>query len=192
MPRQASSAVLAWLAQPGVLPIALFFKGTFKDGTVYLWTGYGDITWNGQTWKGIGTMGGITPIEEGVTVEARGMTVTLSGFDPALLAEVLGQFQLMAPMAVYVAGFNSGVLIADPVAAFVGRMDQPSVDVGEKATIRINCEPVILDMNVAVDRRYTSDDQQRDHPGDLGFSFVPEMQEFTLWWGQAPVSGANI
>jgi hypothetical protein len=192
MPRPLSTAMLAWL-NGSVLPVALFFEGTFVTGTVYMWTGYGSITWNGNTWLGIGTMGGVTTIDEGSTVEAKGIAVTLSGFDATTLANVLGEFQLGLPMTVYLVGFNDGAIIDNPLIAFSGRMDKPDISVdGTQGKIQIACESRLLDMNVAVDRRYTADDQQRDWPGDLGFNSVNSIQEMTIYFGTAPTTSANV
>lgn len=184
--------MLTWLNNTE-LPIALFFYGTFATGATYLWTGYGNITWNGHTWNGIGTLGSVSTIDEGTTVEAKGISVSLSGIDSTMLSNVLTEFVLGEPMGVYVAGFNGGSLIADPILSFAGRMDEPMIDVdGSRAVITINCESRLIDMNVAVDRRYTADDQQRDWPGDLGFNFVNSIQEITIYWGSAPTNTGNI
>lgn len=172
---------------------ALFVAATFRSGPVYLWSGQGSITWNGQTWTGLGALGGVSQVEEGSTVEAKGLTLTLSGFDAALLPDVMNEFGLLLPVTVYLGCFNEGELIATPITMFAGRMDQPTVEVDSKtATISINCETVLLDMNVATDRRYTPEDQQRDWPGDLGMTFVPSISEVTIYFGTAPTSSANV
>jgi hypothetical protein len=192
MPREMSTAMEAWLAQ-SLLPVALFFTGTFSSGPIYIWTGLGVIDWNGHTWIGIGTLGAISPIAEGSSVEARGITVSLSGFDPVLLAEVLNEFVLGEPMTIYLAGFNEGVIIVDPLIAFAGELDQPTIDAdGETATISINCESRLLDIGYVCGRRYTQEDQQRDWPGDLAFMFVDALQESIFYWGLSPSSTANI
>lgn len=175
-----------------VVPIAILAEATFRTGTVYLWSGMGPLNWNGQTWQGVGALGSISPIEEGSTVEAKGVTITLSGFDPTLLPDVLNEFALLQPVNIYLACFNGGAIIADPLLAFSGRMDQPMIEVGQSAKISINCETDLLDLNVATDRRYTQDDQQMDWPGDLGMNFVPAIQEITIYWGSAPIPGQNI
>ncbi len=192
MPRVSSSAMLTWMSNPE-LPIALFFYGVFNDGPVRLWTGYGDVTWSGETWKGIGGLGSITQIEEGSNVMARGITVNLDGFTSSLLTEVMGQFKLGGDVTVYVAGLNDGAIIDSPIAAFVGRMDQPTVKADvNAASISINCESRLVEMDVAVDRRYTADDLQMEYPGDRGFQFVTANQEKALYWGQVPTTQGNI
>ena len=190
--RAMSSAMLTALTSTELFP-AIFVQANFATGPVYLWSGLGTISWNSHNWLGIGTLGGISTIGEGSTVEAKGITLTLSGFDATLLPLVMTEFQLALPVTVYLGLFNAGALIADPIPGFVGRMDQPIVQVdGKTAIININCESRLMDMNFAVKRRYTADDQQRDWPGDLGFQFISEIIEMTLYWGSAPTSTNNV
>ena len=58
--------------------------------------------------------------------------------------------------------------------------------------ISINCENRLLDMNTPVDRRYTQDDQQIDHPGDMGFQFVNGITEINIYWGKSPTTSNNL
>ena len=184
---------MAALLAQSEIPCALLFTGPFSTGPVYLWTGMGPLSWDDQTWVGIGTLGGLTPSDDGSTVEAKGIAVTLSGIDPTTFSDVLGEFLLGAPMTVYLAGFNGGGLIDSPIPLFVGRMDQPAMTIGaESAIISINCENRLIDMNTSGERRDTADDQQRDWPGDLGMNFVYALQEKTWYWGTAPTSSGNI
>jgi hypothetical protein len=187
-----SSGMLTAIQSSELQP-AIFVTATFATGPIYVWTGYGPVTWNGQTWLGIGTLGNITMIEEGATVEAKGITISLSGIDPTLLSDVLTEFLLGAPVTVYVGLFVSGALVATPLVAWAGRMDQPTIDVSaETALISINCENRLIDMNVSVDRRYTSDDAQLFAPGDQGFNWVSGIQEVTVYWGAKPNNSNNI
>jgi hypothetical protein len=187
-----STAMVAAIQSNNLQP-ALFVQASFSNETVYIWSGTGSITWNGQTWAGLGALLGVSAAEDGSTVEARGITITLSGLNSALLAEALGSYQLGLPVTVYLGFFSDGSLVASPIAAWAGRMDQPTIEVGaDTATISINCESRLIEMNNSVDRRYTLQDQQMDHPGDLGFQFVDGLQEMTLNWGHYPATGANI
>jgi hypothetical protein len=192
MPRPMSSGMLAALQASSLQP-AIFVQATFASATAFMWSGVGNTTWNGHTWLGLGSLLGITSMEDGATVEARGITVTLSGIDASLLASCLSDFQLGLPVTVYLGMFSGGSLIADPITSWAGRMDQPTIDVsGTDATISINCENRLVDMNIPVDRRYTNNDQQMTWPGDLCFQFVDGLQEQTLYWGLHPNSQNNV
>ena len=171
----------------------MLVEATFTNETIYVWNGLGAIAWNGQTWIGIGTLGSVSSIEEGTTVEARGITLTMSGIDPSLLSDVLSNYQVGLPVSVYLGFFDSpGHLLADPLVSFAGRMDQPTLQAdGQTASIAINCESKLLDLNVSVERRYTNEDQQLDYPGDRGLEFVNSIQEVTIYWGRSPSSTNN-
>lgn len=195
MPRSMSADMLAGIQAKELLPV-LFVYGQFATGPVYLWTGYGPISWNGQIWQGIGTLLTVSLIEEGSDVNARGISIGLSGFDANLLSLALGEIQQGQPVVVYVGLFYPGspwLVIDDPLTAWAGRMDQPTIDVlGETASISINCENRLVAMGVAVDRRYTNEDQQRDWPGDGGEAFVLSIQDTNIYWGRLPGTSNQV
>src|ERR1700722_8025723 len=167
MSRPLTSGMLSALAGSSLQPV-YFVSLTLTSGVVYVWTGAGSITWNGQTWLGAGDLLTISVQEDGATVEARGIGVTFSGFDPTLLTDCLSDYKLGEPVNVYLGLLSSGSLVADPICSWSGRTDQPTIDFdGTKASITIACENRLVDLNRAVDRRWTHDDQQRDNPGDL-------------------------
>lgn len=188
-----SSNMLAALTSTLVRP-AIFAELHFATGPLYLWSGVGNISFGGQTWIGIGTFGSITTVEEGASLEARGITLTLSGINQSALAEALQNIQVALPVILYLGLFDAAnALIADPLIAWKGRMDQPIIEVGgDTATISLQCESRLLDMDISVDRRYTLEDSVIDNPDDLGFQFVTAIQEFTILFGTTGQSQSNI
>lgn len=183
--------MLAAIQASSLLP-AIFVQAQFATSTLYLWSGIGNISFNGETWTGVGTFGGVSVIEEGATVEAKGIAITLSGIDPTALADVLQEVQLGLPVVVYLGLFSSGSLISTPLISWAGRMDQPTIDVnGTGASLSIACENRLLEMNFPADRRLTQDDLNLLTPGDLGCSFVNSIQDLSIYWG-LPTSGTNI
>lgn len=175
---------------------AVLVNMEFENETLYVWSGVGNVTFQGNTYTGIGSFGGISVIEEGATVSARGITISLSGVDSTALAEALENLQLGQPVTAYLALYASkgaGSFITDPLISWQGRMDQPEIVVsGDLATIAVKCESRLLDMNVSVDRRYTLEDSQINTPGELAFQFVNGLQERALYWGQAVTATQNI
>ena len=195
MPRVLSSGMLTALSAAILYP-AIFVQATFATSTVYLWSGVGSITWNSHSWTGLGSLLGITTPEDSSNVEAKGITVTLSGFDATLLPDAMSEFQLGLPVNVYLGLFTDSTLstlVSSPVTSWAGRMDQPTIEVsGTEGLININCESRLIDMNISVDRRYTNEDQQMTWPGDLCFSFVDGIQQKTIYWGGYPMSQNNL
>lgn len=189
MPRNMSGALQSALSA-GIIWPAIFAEIHFSTGPVYIWSGYGPITWSGQTWVGAGDLGSISVIEGGSNVEARGITLTLSGINSSIVLDCLNQFQQGLPAIISLGTFTDSTrttLVVDPVSAWTGRMDQASIEIGaESSSITLMLETRLLEMNVAVDRRYTNDDQQLRAPGDLGFSFVQGQINEILYWGRTP------
>ena len=194
MPRSDATSAFVAALDANVLRPAIFVSMAFANETLHLWSGTGTVTWNGISWSGVGTLGSIASVEEGSTVQARGTVLTLSGIDPQLLGDSLSDLQQGLPVTVWLALFDSTpAIIANPVIVFQGRMDQPTITMdGTTATIQINCESRLIDMNVPAERRYTNEDQQRDYPNDRGFEFVNAIQEMTLYWGRTPNSQNNV
>jgi hypothetical protein len=78
MSRDVTVAFATALADQSLRPV-IFFEGQFASGWVRLWSGLGEITWNGKAWSGAGTLLGLGSIEETGEVVAGGTAISLSG-----------------------------------------------------------------------------------------------------------------
>jgi hypothetical protein len=184
MSRTISPAVLAELSA-GVIRPAVFVESQFPSGWVRLWTGLGEITWGGRTWAGAGTLLGIGDIEETTDVVATGTTITLSGVPTDLVSLCINDARQGLPGQVYL-GFltGAGAVIADPVLAFAGRLDVPSISDGaDRCEIQITYESRLIDLNRAREWRYTHESQQQISPGDRFYEYVAGLQEREIRWG---------
>jgi len=197
MPRGLSSDILTALSSPVIYP-AYFVSIQFVNETVYVWTGIGSIVWNSQTWSGVGSLLSISSIEEPNNAAAKAVLLKISGIDPVFLPEAQNQVILGRPVMVYMGLFSSntfsiGTLIdSAPIATWVGRLDLPRFGVGaEEVTLELSCESRLLDMDLSVERRYTTEDIQMTTPGDLGCIFVSSIAQKTLFWG-APLRDNNV
>jgi hypothetical protein len=195
MPRAMTTAMQTAIAANELLP-AIFFSATFATGPIYVWSGYGSITWGGHTWSGIGTLGAVSVIDEASTIEPKNVTVSMSGIDATLLADVLNEFSLGSPAQIYFGLFagTPPALIADPITAWSGRMDQPTIDVdANMATISIACENRLIDLNGSGgQRRLTNDDQTTINADDTGLSFAAACAEVTIYFGASPNISTNL
>jgi len=194
MPRPGVTPQFATAIAAKVIRPCFFIRCQFKTGWFNVWTGTYTISWGGVTYYGTGTAIGIQGVSEDTTVEAKGVTLSLSGIPSDLLGDVLTEFVRGYPAQVYLGLFeDDGVtLVPNPVLAYAGRLDQPTLnDAGDSCTISIAVENTLVDMNRSVYRRYTDSDQQLDHPGDLGCQFVASIQEVTTYFGSLPLSQNN-
>jgi hypothetical protein len=189
--------MLAAMTSPSWSPL-LFVQLTFVSGVVNLWTGYQSVTTSAvtgtsTTWSGLGSLLSIGDrIEDGATVEARGITVNLSGLDATLLPDIQNEVQLTLPATVWLGALDAGSIVDYPVILFSGGMDQPTVEVtGETATINLALENLLVSLNVPIDRRLTQQDQTMNWSGDLGLNFCDSIQQKSLNWGTS-ITTQNI
>jgi len=183
--RDLSVAVAAALAAQVLRP-ALFFEGTFASGVLRLWTGLGDVEWNGVTWSGAGSLLGFGSIEETGSVVASGTVVSLSGVPADLVQMCIADAQQGLPGRVWLGLLTEAMaVIADPVLAFSGRLDVPEITDGQDAcVITISYESRLIDLNTPRSWRYTHESQKAIWPDDKGFEFVTAIQEQEIKWGR--------
>lgn len=186
MSRSMTVAMAEALAAEVARPV-LFFEGAFATGTVRLWTGTDATVWAGQTWAGLGTLVGVSNVEEGEAIEARSVTVTLSGVPSGLVSAALGEARQGLPGKVWLGLLDEdGALIPDPVPMFAGRLDVPSISDGQDTcVISISYESRLIDLNRPREVRYTHEMQQQLHPGDRGLEYVTSIQDRKITWGSA-------
>lgn len=174
--RAVTAAADTALRQPTVRP-ALLIEMQFSGGPVRLWTGLGDLTWNGNVFTGAGDLLAVSPIEETAEVASKGITLTLSGLPTSLVATLDGEAWQNRPARVWLALFDEdGVtMIDDPVPIMRGRMDQITHTEGETATVALTIESRLADLERPRIRRYTAADHEAEYPGDLAFAFVEDI-----------------
>jgi hypothetical protein len=78
MSRNLDTSLAAALSNNLIQPVVLAVL-TFVSGTMYVWSGVGNLVYNGNTYLGVGLLGKISAISENSDVKADGMDITLSG-----------------------------------------------------------------------------------------------------------------
>lgn len=204
MPRDLTGAMQSAISAQRLRPV-FFFEAQFTSGYLRLWSGLGSKTWNGQTWTGTlksqnpdTVIVSVSAITESLEVAANGIRLQASGIPSAMVTKILDECRQNYPVTVWMGliDVDSETLIVDPTQAFHGRMDVPTLsDAGETCDVQLTVENALIDLQRPRERRYTHEDQQIDHPGDMGFEYVASLQEVNLAWGSAtakiPSSGGG-
>lgn len=185
MSRTLSASILTEIAKGLVRPRLIARIGAVT-GDVLVWNGVGNLTWNGDTYTGVGTLGGVSEIEETTDLQANGVKFTLSGIPSSVLAVAIGEMQQGLPAKLWLAFVDaSNALVLDPVLLHDGLTDVPSIaESGETCTVSISSESRLIDFQKARVRRYTPEDQKFDDPADLGFQFVAGLQDKQIVFGK--------
>jgi hypothetical protein len=204
VPRDLTGSMSTAIAAKRLRPV-FFMEAQFTSGYLRLWSGMGDITWNAQSWTGSGpsetaetVIVGMSGIQESVEVAANGIRLQASGIQSTMVSRILDDCRQNYPVTVWLGllDLDTDALIADPTQAFHGRMDVPTIsDSGNTCDVSLTVENALIDLQRPRERRYTHEDQQIDHPGDMGFEYVSQLQEVNLAWGkttaQIPSSGGG-
>ena len=157
-----------------------------------VWTGMGDLTYDSETYTGLGDLLTISEIKETSDVSATGINVSLTGVKSSLIAVAKNHEYQGRELTVRLGAFDdSGSLIADPVIIFSGFMDTMTIaEAGEYSTITIAVENKLVAFERSRVRRYTAEDQKIEHPTDKGFEYVTAIVEKEILWGRPTNSSA--
>lgn len=182
MSRGLSSGMGTEVAKTGgdVIQPALLWKGELDGGDLNLWTGLGEIDWNGDTYSGAGNLFEVGRVRETLSLRANGMTFGLNGLDSDLISTALATPYQGRVCTLWLGAISSGSLIADPKAIFVGFLDVMQIveqpDRGT-ATIRVSAEGRLIALERPIERRWTPEDQKLLYSGDTFFDYVAGLQD---------------
>lgn len=166
--------------------IDLNFTGTEASPStpLYLWTGYGDLSYMGKTYLGTGLALSVSAVEETTEMEAKGATITLSGIPASLFSLALSEPYQGRECVIYL-GVRTSTGSVEFVEVFSGELDQMNIiEASETATIAVTAENVLIKLERPVVRRFTSEDQKSRYPSDLGLDFVAALQDKEIYWGR--------
>jgi hypothetical protein len=183
MSRDLNASLAAALSAGTISPIVLAMF-TFVSQTTYVWSGVGTLVWNGNSYLGVGSLGKLGAIVEGVDVKADGTTVELSGIDPVYQSNCLADIQIGAPAMVWFGLMQNGAVVGTPYLVFSGAVDQPTFQIGgETISIQLALENKMSNLARPSMRRYTSADQRLYYPTDIAFGWVEQLNDLALNWG---------
>lgn len=145
-----------------------------------------DVSWGGETYLGVGQLGGVEAVEEGVELQAWRVGLRLNGVPAALAAIALGEHYQGRAATVSLGFLDAGHALVDtPFTLFRGRMDGMTVTIGETASIVLTVESRLADWERPRIRRYNNADQQQRFPGDRFFEFAERTAERHIVWPAA-------
>lgn len=152
---------------------------------VRAWSGVGDLSWDGKTWKGVGSLGEISAIMEKAGAEAGQVKLTLNGVPAEARAQALQNTSVSRTMRFWLAAFSedpSGAwsVLPDPWKVFSGITDVHRV---HRGAIEVNVETALARLKYPKVARYTHEEQQRHYPGDLGLQYGATVDGKPFYWG---------
>jgi hypothetical protein len=158
----------------------------YESGAVRIASTPFDITYDGDTYLGVGRLGSISAIQEGPEQKSYGVSMELSGIPASYFAEMSQERFQDRACRIWVGFLDAESHRPDgaPAQMFGGRMDVVALQLGQTITVTLTAESRLVDWERAPNRRFTDQDQQRAFPGDLGLQFVQATTDMELPWGR--------
>lgn len=181
MSRDITSAVLNALDDAIIEP---FFAVDLDldSGSLYLWSGYGDLVIGGKAYLGAGQLLSISSIAETTEMEAKGATISVSGIPSNFLSLALTAPYQGRECRIYF-GITSSP--SNYVEVFAGELDQMNIEEQvDTANISVIAENVLVKLERPVVRRFTNEDQKSRFPNDRGLEFIASLQDKEIFWGR--------
>jgi len=185
--RDLTSGMQTVVQAAGLVPIFLADL-EFDSQPLRVWTGYGNLTWNGMTFLGAGDLGDLSPIEETQEAKAVGITMTLAGVAEENVSLAMNEDYQGRAVTIYFAAFDQPrQLVTSPYQLFKGRMDVFEIDDSdpENIVMTMSAENSLRSLSTPNVRRYTDADQKMEHPTDDGFGQVKDIQDVQIVWGKS-------
>ncbi len=145
-----------------------------------------DITFQGNTYRGVGGLGSVSDVEDNANLEPVSIDLTISGLDPSYLSLALDFQTHGRPATLWGVYFepNSATIAGEPFFLFRGQIDTMRIDAGEDASITVSVTSELAGWNAGEVRRWNDVDQQARFPGDHCFEFIATLPDKEVWWPQ--------
>lgn len=163
------------------------------DTPVYVHSGIGTVSFDGNDYLGVGDFGGVGESRESQSLGPAPIRLQLSGIDSTLLAEAMDAGTFGDKVTVY-CGYrqDDGTLIDDPWIVAKGKLEYSSLTRGDDNTISIVAQHDLAVLNEADGSKFSDEDQRQRYSTDEGFEYVEENAVIKLLWGGKPHnSGGN-
>lgn len=172
--------------------IVHFFKFSFSGGDVYYTTASHNMSWDSQTWIGIGGALNFEAVVETGDLKGNGTDLVLSGVNQVLISILLSEFYIGRDMEIWHGHINSsGTIVDDPIQIFLGGMNggftiresfEPSAP--GTVTIKGRMQDRIASLSRVRGIQANKHSHQKVFSGDEFFSHVAKTVGKKLIWGK--------
>lgn len=197
MSRDLPAGLDAAIDRPVVRPFMALHIAT--PDPVYAWTGQGTLIFDDadgdpQEWIGAGGIGTIDEVGEGSDGSATGVRATLLQVPSEFREDIAQQATRGVAFEIYVGALNETMQQVEAAhLIWKGRLDEYRIiDAGSTISVQVTGESRAIDQKRPAIKRFTDEYQQRQHPGDKFFEYVPQMSEIPIIWNKAEPKGSLL
>lgn len=167
----------------------VFAAIAIPSGTVYLHNGIGSYTFGGNTYLGIGDLGGIDAMEETYSADDVPLKLMMTSLDDnGLLTAVQDEDLYECQVDIMLGATDeNGALVADPDIWWSGFIDKVELVQGAENGVALTCVTRASLLKKSSSVKFTDEQLQREYSGDLFFQYLPQVIEAKPVWGGNPV-----
>ena len=175
-----------------IYPAFLLYLG-LDSGATYLWTGVGNLSYDGNTYQGVGALGSIGSVAEDSKLSDVRFSVKLSnipaGALPDFVDEVTLNNPINRPFTMYLGFMDNDGQLLDAMTLTKGFIDGADItEIGGNDGQRLgNIELMLASESTRLGRRdfkrMTNQSQQDIFAGDKGLEFVGDVSLREITWG---------
>lgn len=154
---------------------------------VHAFTGIGTINFNGADYLGIEGVATIDTATESTDSSASGVSATLNRVPAELRDDVHRQAQRGRLFELFIGALDEGYRnVIGWKRIWRGTLQSYEItDAGDSLTVKVGGETRAIDQRKPAIKRFTNEWQQRRHPGDRFFEYLPRMAEVQILWAKA-------
>lgn len=191
MSREATAATVTASQLPVARPVALV-RIALDSGEILASTDWKPISWAWDggspeaVFEGLGNLGKISAVEEGVEIAPYSVSFQLSGIPQSQISIALSEDYRNRDVRVWLGLLDEQhQLIEDPVLLARMLLDTMNLELGDTAIIEATAHSRLVEWERPRIRRFTNADQQAIYPNDKGLEFVPTISAGKeLIWGR--------
>jgi len=159
----------------------------FRAQTVYLTSGHYNISYGGNTYLGNGWLQPVRTIEDTEELVLSSVEIELLGASQEVRALALSDVDQSLLAYVRIGLLDAaGALIGTPYLAFQGYIDTADISESVDSTlVTFTLESDAMRWQIPNEHAFTDAFQQSQYTGDLGFQYVAQLEDVSLFWGKA-------
>lgn len=167
-------------------PIALLVFVDHPSGAFFAWTGIGQLLYQNALYVGVGKLGSITPIKHTTDLTIQTLVMQISGLPPDTVTWLESSIQGRSATIDLAAFDERGNVIPTPYRLNEPLLDFQSLQIGKdgSAVISISCQSGFYTLERAVSEAWTSQDQKRLFPNDVGLDLISTLIMKDITWTQ--------
>ena len=165
-----------------VVPVILFELVTSTP--IRLHSAIGNLTYNSNTYQGVGKFGGIDKVNESQFLQPEKVTLSLSGFpvpDGATLDDVEYKNKRVTLTMML---FNKETLqqLSTALPLFAGEADTLTIQYGKEVSYSLTVSNELAAWKEGSNQVWSDESQKVLYPGDKGLEFLTELEEKEITW----------